>query len=66
MGAPPNHPFIDGFSVKNPPFWGTPFMEPPIYIHIYISTYHKHAAFVHQAACCGKGSIINLDRTACV
>ena len=24
MGVPPNHPFIDGFSRKKHPFWGTP------------------------------------------
>ena len=39
MGAPPNHPFIDGFSVKNPPFWGTTIYGTPhiyTYIHIYL------------------------------
>ena len=36
MGAPPNHPFIDGFSVINPPFWGTTIYGTS---HIYIYTY---------------------------
>ena len=28
--VPPNHPFIDGFSITHHPFWVPPFMETPI------------------------------------
>ena len=28
--VPPNHPFIDGFSITHHPFWVPPFMEIPI------------------------------------
>ena len=32
MGVPSNHPFIDGFSILNYPYWGTPMaMETPFY-----------------------------------
>ena len=32
MGVPPNHPFIDGFSLINHPFWGYPHLwKPPIW-----------------------------------
>ena len=31
MGVPPNHPFIDRFSIINQPFLDPPFMETPIY-----------------------------------
>ena len=33
MGVPPNHPFIDGSSIRNHLFWGIPFMESPIIAH---------------------------------
>ena len=26
MGVPPNHPFIDGFSIMSHPFWATPIL----------------------------------------
>ena len=29
MGVPLNHPFIDGFSIGNYPFWGTIIYENP-------------------------------------
>ena len=37
MGVPLNHPFMDGFSIVNHPFWGTPMtMETPKWMYITI------------------------------
>ena len=32
IGLPPDHPFIDGFSLINHPFWVPAFMETPVYV----------------------------------
>ena len=32
----PKSSILIGFSIINHPFWGTPFLETPIYIYIYI------------------------------
>ena len=41
MGVPPNHPFIDGFSLVNHPFGVSPFMETPnMGIHYYDNYYY--------------------------
>ena len=43
VGVPPNHPFIDGFSTINHPFWGTPVY----FTHTHWNLSHKHWNF-HQ------------------
>ena len=47
MEVPLYHPFLDGFSIINQPFWGSPIYGPP-HLLIYYWVYHTSVA-VHPA-----------------
>ena len=57
MGVPPNQPFIDGFSLKNNSFWGTPFgnlhKSVCVYMYIYIYICKKHVADLNKTKLLG-------------
>ena len=50
-GVPPNHPFLVGCSFINHPFWGTPFMETPIYVSTFPNLFWITTNTVRLGAC---------------
>ena len=49
MGVPLNHPFLDGYSLINHPFWVPPFQETPIWIiytvHLKFYSFHSIGSY---------------------